>query len=61
MLGSQAGQQEALVGNVAGHLGQADPKVREVAYGWFKKVDPELATRIEDEINKRVKQQDIPN
>ncbi|OBR02638.1 Catalase [Colletotrichum higginsianum IMI 349063] len=46
VLGKQPGEQEALVHNVAQHMGGAAPAVHEKAFGIFARVDQDLGERI---------------
>ncbi|KAE8443850.1 hypothetical protein EG329_001259 [Mollisiaceae sp. DMI_Dod_QoI] len=46
VLGTQPGQQENLVSNVAGHLRSAIPQVQEKTIEMFSRVDAELGSRI---------------
>ncbi|CEL01396.1 Putative Catalase [Aspergillus calidoustus] len=47
VLGRQPGQQENFVGNIAGHLCNAHPRVRKATYGMFRRVNADLGARIE--------------
>ncbi|KAF6822650.1 Catalase 1 [Colletotrichum plurivorum] len=53
VLGQQPGEQEALVYNVAQHLGGARPEVHEKAFGMFSRVSPELGEKIKNAIQSR--------
>ncbi|KAL3293509.1 catalase [Colletotrichum asianum] len=46
VLGRQPGEQEALVSNVAGHLGSARKEVHEKAFEMFNSVSPDLGDQI---------------
>jgi catalase len=47
VLGRQPGQQENFVGNIAGHLSNAQTRVRKATYGMFRRVNADLGARIE--------------
>lgn len=47
VLGRQPGQQENFVGNVAGHLSSAHPRVRKQTYDMFRRVNADLGARLE--------------
>ncbi|KAI0003935.1 heme-dependent catalase [Xylariaceae sp. FL0662B] len=47
-LGSQTGQQENFINNVANHLRSASSDVRTKTYEMFTRVDPDLGQRIQD-------------
>lgn len=53
VLGRQPGQQENFVGNVAGHLCNAHPRVRQATYGMFRRVNADLGERIEKATEKK--------
>ncbi|OLN97435.1 Catalase 1 [Colletotrichum chlorophyti] len=52
VLRTQPGEQEALVHNIAQHLGGADPLVHEKAFGMFARVYPELGDKVKQAVQK---------
>lgn len=55
VLGRQPGQQQNFVNNVATHLCNAREKVRKQTYDMFRRVNPDLGTRIERATESNVK------